>query len=482
MYCKKEVELTLSDLTIKNITENEVSNLLSNSNIQDIYDLSPMQKGILFHSSIEKDSSAYFQQFVLDVSGYIDEGKFKKSLDILIANHEILRTHFLYRKNKRPLQVVLRNSDSELNYIDISSYENTTSYIETFLISDRQRSFNLETDSLLRLSILKISESTYKLIFSYHHIIIDGWGMALISDELLNIYSRLLGNKSIELKSIYQYKNYISWLYEQNEEDAWEYWENYLAGYEKKNVLVNQNNSGYKEYNQTDIYLKLGFEESQNLKNIANNNQITLSTVISTAWGILLQKLNNTKDIIFGTVVSGRPVELQGNEQTLGLFINTIPQRVVSTGDVTFTELIKSVQMDSLESEKYNYYPLYEIQRNSIAIDHILIFENYPLQDEMRKIDTKFECGFKINNVEVFEQTNYDFNLIIENQNELIFKFRYNSKVFEQSYIEQIIKYFTLILHSIIEDPKILISNINIVDSREKELLLAGLLDSMDFE
>ncbi|MEK5408520.1 amino acid adenylation domain-containing protein [Paenibacillus sp. FSL W8-0439] len=481
---KQGIELTLSDLTIKDLRKEEAEQFLSDGNIQDIYDLSPMQKGILFHTSHASESAAYFQQFVLDVSGSIEVRLFEESLNLLIERHEVLRTQFLYRKHTRPLQVVMRQRRSPISYQDITHYseDEQNHWIESLQIKDRKRNFDLENDVLLRISIVQTSEQSYKLIFSYHHIILDGWGMAALSEELFKIYDGLLNSRSIELGPVYQYSHYITWLYGQNKEAAASYWSNYLEGYERKNMLGRAQLHADQSDAMTDQFLRLSPDITNQLKQLAIENRSTLHTVVAAVWGVLLQKLNNTQDVVFGSVVSGRPTGLEGIEQTIGLIINTLPIRVQCEGEMRFNQLVKRIQTESLESEKYSYYPLYEIQRDSVQLDHILVFENYPIQEGLKNSGAGLQCGLTIANVEVYEQTNYDFNIIVEAEEGLVFKIRYNSAVFEHAHVEKILEYLSNIIKSVVNESHIPIRQIDISNPQERNLYLDSLMGDLESE
>src|SRR5690606_34034107 len=156
------------------------------------------------------------------------------------------------------------------------------------------------------------------------------------------------------------------------------------------------------------------------LTHISSKYSITLNTIIQTIWGILLGKYNHKKDIIFGSIVSGRPSTIAGVESMVGLFINAIPVRISFDNHTSFIDLVKENQKSAISSEPYHYFPLPEIQFLSELkqnlIDHILIFENYPISDQLSQdLTDKENYGNKveISNVEVFEQSNYDFNFII---------------------------------------------------------------------
>ncbi|MCY9436270.1 condensation domain-containing protein, partial [Bacillus haynesii] len=175
---------------------------------------------------------------------------------------------------------------------------------------------------------------------------------------------------------------YIQWLMEQDKEAAARYWEQYLEGYDQQSGLPKLKKAGAKN-RQEEVSFSLSNTVTAKLKELAAKEEVTLSTILHTLWGILLQAYNQTDDAVFGSVISGRPSEIAGIERMIGLFINTVPVRVTGT-KVPFVKLIKQVQKDALNGQPYSYHPLYEIQAESAVkqglIDHILVFENYPVE------------------------------------------------------------------------------------------------------
>ncbi|WP_034862413.1 condensation domain-containing protein, partial [Ruminiclostridium cellobioparum] len=195
-----------------------------------IYNLSPMQEGILFHALMDKESDAYLIQNVFYIKGYLDITIFEKSLNIIIERHDILRTSFVYEFTKNPKQVVMENRNLKINYIDISSYtENGKNvFVEEYVFNDRQKKFDLTRDILIRMSIVKTSENSFVLIWDSHHILMDGWCLGILINELFEIYQSQMNDRPLRLGEPYSYIDYIRWLKRQDKELALSYWKEYL--------------------------------------------------------------------------------------------------------------------------------------------------------------------------------------------------------------------------------------------------------------
>ncbi|MED1538480.1 amino acid adenylation domain-containing protein, partial [Bacillus pseudomycoides] len=447
--------------------------------VENVYPLSPMQKGMLFHSLLEPQSEAYFEQVRFDLHGNMDVKDFEKSVNDLVKRHAIFRTNFYNGLRDEPLQVVYKNKNIEFNYKDLRKMneEYRKEFVNKIVREDRERGFNLAQDSLIRMVILHIKENTYHLIWSFHHILMDGWCLPLIFKELFENYYAIQKQRKYNCAPVIPYSQYVEWLEEQDQEEASNYWSTYLAGYQEQTLLPKIKSQGMDEtYVSEKIVCNMGKELTKSMKRVANDNHVTINTLLQTAWGILLQKYNNSKDVVFGSVVSGRPEEIPGIENMIGLFINTIPVRIHHEEEVQFAEAMKKNQELALASHVYDTYPLYEIQalteQQQNLINHIMVFENYPAEKQMGHIGICNETALEIANLEVNEQTNYDFNLIVMPGEEIHIHFQYNANVYEQATIERIQGHMIQIIKQVVNNPNIKVSELKLLTEREKTQIL----------
>ncbi|WP_281944515.1 condensation domain-containing protein, partial [Paenibacillus tyrfis] len=202
-------------------------------------------------------------------------------------------------------------------------------YIAAYTREDKARGFDLTKDTLMRVSILRTGEETLRFIWSFHHIVMDGWCLSLVTQEVFGTYFALREQKQPELAPVMPYSSYIEWLERQDSEEASWYWSEYLAGYEQQTLLPTEKRQrkmeGYAAEEQTCI---VGRELTERMNQVARRHQVTMNTVLQTVWGIVLHKYNGSRDAVFGSVVSGRPAEIRGVERMIGLFINTVPVRI----------------------------------------------------------------------------------------------------------------------------------------------------------
>jgi bacitracin synthase 3 len=467
-------ELTPSDLSYKGLSMSQVEALSQRWDIQDIYPLSAMQEGMLFHSLLDSSSDEYFEQVSCHMSGAWAPKEVELSMNRLIGRYDILRTVFLHEEYSRPLQVVLRERKIAFSYHDVRA-ECAELPRETVLsrykAEDRSNKFELSRDVLIRLTLLRSGSEEYEFIWSFHHILMDGWCMGIIINDFRALYGSASTGTPVQLPAVRPYADYISWLEGRDREESLSYWQQYLSGYESTAQLPAAEKRLPGEH-QTSRLL-MGEERMKELHKVSRLYGVTLNTIIQGAWGILLSRYNHSEDVVFGSVVSGRPSEIPGIEQMVGLFINTVPVRMRQEPEDEVGGYLQRAQAAALESERYHYEPLSETQSLSLPgralLNHILIFENYPLSEELEGELT----GGRISEVSMFERTNYDLSLTIVPGSELQIQAGYSGK-YSRSTIEGALRHLDNILAGFSSAEGKLVGEIDMLGGGEREELLYG--------
>ncbi|AEI43017.1 non-ribosomal peptide synthase/polyketide synthase [Paenibacillus mucilaginosus] len=451
------------------------------SNIQRIYPLSPLQQGMLFHSLLHPESTAYFEQITLTMHGDIEPRHFEEALNAAIGRHDALRTMFLYEKVQQPVQIVLKERPVSLQYEDLGSLpaEGAARRIEAYKERDRKRGFDLSGEELLRVALFRAGGSDYVSVWSFHHILMDGWCLGIVLNDFTSAYTSLIRGISHQWgdNAAVPYGHFIEWLGRQEPEEAAAYWRGFLEGYEEAALLPARR--GMEEEQGASLYEEVSYgldgETTRELERTAAASGITMSTLIQTVWGSLLGRYNRRRDVVFGAVVSGRPAELAGVEQTVGLFINTVPVRVRWSGGDTWTETAGQVQRAALDSAPYEYYSLADIQRLSpvggALFDHLLVFENYPL-DRQVSAPAGRSKGFDITGAEFNEHTSYDLTLLVFPGEALRFKFSFNALRYDRSIVDQLSLRFLEALKKAAADPNAGMDSLSLMNTAERERVL----------
>ncbi|QHQ79186.1 plipastatin non-ribosomal peptide synthetase PpsC [Bacillus subtilis] len=436
--------------------------------IQDIYPLSFMQEGMLFHSLYDEQSRAYFEQASFTINGQLDLERFQKSMDAVFDRYDIFRTAFIYKNVAKPRQVVLKQRHCPVHVEDIShlNEKDKEHCTEAFKEQDKSRGFDLQTDVLMRISILKWAPDHYVCIWSHHHILMDGWCLGIVIKDFLHIYQALGKGQFPDLPPVQPYGTYIKWLMQQDQEEAAEYWKKRLQHFEKASPLPKRTDQ-MSDGTLQQITFTIPEKETSELQKIAAACGATLNTVFQALWGIMLQKFNRRDDAVFGSVISGRPSELKDVENMVGLFINTIPIRVQSDF-LSFSDLVSGMQKDMTEAEAYSYFPLYDIQAQSALkqelIDHIIVFENTPTQQEIEELNQAGSFDFSVKDFEMEEVTNYRCSVKVIPGRTLYVRIHFHTGAYQPNMMSEIKDYLLHMISDVISDPSLPVSKMTLLD------------------
>jgi len=475
---KKEKEPTPFDLggsdisleTLDRIKADLAAAMGKDFKIELIYPLSPMQSGMLYHSLSKesKDVDPYFTQGLFSLGGRLEKSIFERSYNKLIERYDILRTVFVYKELAEPLQIVLKERKAVVYYenIDHLSGEEQKTVLEDFMRQDEERGFDLAGGMLMRVSLFRTGSESYKLLWSFHHILMDGWCLGIIFNDFMRIYGFLQEGKPLPLEPAPPYINYIKWINRQDKEADLRYWREYLEGYNQKQGLPKPGGVKESGFHRQEHRLIIAAALSRCLPGIASANQVTMSTVFQAIWGILLLKYNNCDDVVFGTVVSGRPPQVDGIEHMVGLFINTLPVRIKPEEKQDFSSLLQGIRQKAVMAKSYEYLPLAEIQANSPLkrelLDHIIAFENYPVYKGGQKPGQEKGPGVKIDDIAFRGRSGYDLHISIIPGKRFLVKFEFNRHLYGSDYIKTVALHFREITRQVTENPAIPLDEITI--------------------
>ncbi|AUS09098.1 hypothetical protein C1X05_09710 [Laceyella sacchari] len=456
---------------------NHVRTLVDEQKIEDVYALSPLQKGMLFHSL--QDRLQYFEQFTLEISGKIDVAQFEKSLHALVQQHGMLRTVFLHEKLSEPVQVVLISCSVPFSFVDLTSLPEGERFVRITELKaeDRQRGFASLQQPLVRFTLIRMGDAQYRLIWSFHHLLIDGWCIKRLLEDWLAWYQARMRGETLPTIDPVSYRRYIEWLQERDHQEAQAFWESYLQGFEQKATLFGQTDPPKRliAEEKAERIFTLSHEWTARLGELARQAQVTVNTVLQALWGVLLQKMNSVRDVVFGAVVSGRPADLPQVDEMVGLFINTVPVRVRGDKTTSFAELLEQLQQENLAAEPAHFSSLAEIQAHTSLgnqlFDHIVAFENYQLDMSVLK-EAYAGTGFVIERIEAFEQDNYAFSLVIYPGEQITLKFSYATEVFTQEQMEQLFASLQALIRQVVADPQRRLNELDIVSETEADRLL----------
>ena len=448
---------------------------LDKDNIEDILALTPMQEGMLFHYLKEPESSYYFEQLSLEISGKINTEFFEKAWNFVIETNEMLRTVFRWEKIEHPIQIILAGHTLHPQYFDFSGndFDEIKKRLEEVKLKDREHKFDLH-EVPFRVTLCKLGEDKYEIIIGNHHILYDGWSNGIILKEFFTAYHALCnGERSIKPPVKTPFKEFIKYIQSQDKNIQEHFWGEYLNGIDTPTVLPIKKRRGEVKCLES-VSLILAKDIKDKLDVFVNNNRVTLAPVFYTAWGILLQKYCGCDDVIFGTTVSGRSAEVKGIEEMVGLFINTIPMRVYSAPGVKIIDVLTGIENLLREREKFESTSLVDIGSYSPAagsgslFDTIVAVENYPLDSRLLPEDS----WLSVHSYSIVEMTHYDLAVGIMPFNEIEIKFSFKQELFDKETIENLAGHFKGIVRNIIENPGSMLFQLEIISIEGKNRIL----------
>ncbi|MEA2602872.1 MAG: hypothetical protein QOF89_3864, partial [Acidobacteriota bacterium] len=365
--------------------------ITSKKTVEAIYPLSPQQQGMLFETLAAPQSGIHFEQLTCHLDGELDRPAFARAWKALLARHAILRTAFAWQDQPQPLQIVLRDVEmpiAEEDWRDLSAMPTMpgNERLQAFLEADRRQGFKLSKPPLMRLALLDTGQGSRILVWSHHHILMDGWCRPVLLRELFALYEDLSLGREPGLPPSRPYRDYVTWLARQDAVDAEAFWREALCGFRRPTALGRVTAAGTNGFLPGHATLEgsLPRREMEALKALAQRLRVTLSTVAQAAWALLLSRYSGERDVVFGVTVSGRPAELEGIESTIGLFINTLPLRVGIDPAEPLDRWLGRLQAQSLELRRYEHVSSGQVHRWSEVPgamplhESILVYENYP--------------------------------------------------------------------------------------------------------
>ncbi|MFA7942969.1 non-ribosomal peptide synthase/polyketide synthase [Pseudomonas brenneri] len=444
--------LTPSDFPLATLTQQQLDELPASAGaIEDVYALSPMQRGMLFHTLYEPQGGSYTNQVRLDVEG-LDPQRFLAAWQATMDARDVLRTSFVWQGSlEQPVQVVHPHVSVPFTVLDWQGRADLMAQLDARALAERAQGFDLTQAPLLRLVLIRVDALRYHLIYTNHHILMDGWSASQLMGEVLQRYS----GETLALNAG-RYRDYIQWLQRQDAEASERFWKEQLLALNEPTHLaraiahtpVAGSQALYGEQRQV-----VDEPTTQRLRSLAQAHKVTLNTLVQAAWLLLLKRYTGQSSVAFGATVSGRPADLKGVEQQIGLFINTLPVIASPQPEQSLESWLHSVQQLNLRLREYEYTPLFDIQRwaaqdGGDLFDSLLVFENYPVSEVLQQEAPK-ELVFK--NVSYFERTNYPLTVMIGVGQTLAFNFSYQCAHFAASTIVQVSEQLLAVLEQMLE-------------------------------
>ncbi|WP_226362225.1 condensation domain-containing protein [Pseudonocardia sp. ICBG1142] len=373
---------------------------MRSATIDDVYELSPLQRGILLHSTHDGSTDMYLSQHTYAVDGPLDTAVLVRSWEATTAAHPVLRTSFHWRDLDKPLQVVHREVHLPVRHLDWSGKDERDQHelLGRLQTEDRATGIDPENPPLQRLAVIRLGEHRHRILWTYHHVLLDGWSIPLVLDEVMAWYRSIAGGVP-EPRPVPAYREYIGWLQRQDDTEARTFWTETLAGVSPTRVAPDEAKGGTTGTGTVQRRIvPIPAATSSRLRDAAAGHRVTPSTLLQAVWAVVLQQLTGGPEIVFGSATSGRPADLPGVDRMVGLLANTLPLRVTVPRDGDLGTWLRSLQNHYAAMRRYEFTPLSEIKRcaglpGRQLFDSLLVMENYSLAVDAHGVGDPGDTG-----------------------------------------------------------------------------------------
>ncbi|HEY9417978.1 MAG TPA: amino acid adenylation domain-containing protein, partial [Pseudonocardia sp.] len=469
---------TPSDYPLARLDQADVDRIVGDGrDIEDIYPLTPLQAGMLFHSLVDAEGQAYFNQLRIRLSGVTDPSTFGAAWQRVVDQNPILRTSLVWQDVVEPVQVVHRQVTLPVTHYDWRRLSETDREreLERVLAEDVCARLDLTVAPLMRLGIARLSEDEVLVVWTSHHVLMDGWSTGGLFVEACEQYGALVAGREPQSIVRRPFRDYLQWLGQRNHRDAESYWRRVLAGFDATTPLPYDHPAveAHRTESAASIPVGLSPEESARLHELARRSGLTLNTVVQGAWALLLSRYAGERDVMFGTTVSGRPAELPGVETMVGMFINTVPTRVTVPDRQGVVAWLRGLQDEQIESRNVDFVSLAHLQACSdlpagVALfDSVLVFENYPVAAA-----AVTGAGLQVLEVEALDTSNFPLTLCAYLDDRLSFNLGYDPRLFEASTASRMAGQLIRLLVGIADDPTRPVSQLPWISPDERRQVL----------
>lgn len=477
---------TTSDFPLARLDQIEIDRLLgSDRNIEDVYPLTPMQEGMLFHTLYAPKSRAYFEQISFPVHQELDIAAFETAWQRVMERHSVLRTSFVWKGLVKPLQIVHKRLELPFHCHDWRelSEDEQQQQMKAHLQADVVQGFDLSVAPLLRISVMRLAQSVYQVTISNHHALLDAWSMPLIWEEVLAFYEAFSNGREVQTPKGIAFRNYVAWLQDQDMSRAEAFWRQTLKGFTRATALPEKQLVGAPAQiteamrRQEHIReIRLPEQTSSSLQALARKHRLTINTLAQGAWASLLSRYSGSDDVLFGGTVSGRSPTLGGVDSVVGLFINTLPVRVRIAPKTPTVEWLKQIQDDQIEARQYEYSPLEQIQKWSEVTRGKPLFESIMIFHSMTHKAVQQSAGGPVKGVHIFQLATYPLGIVVGSGAELLFRIGFDPQRFDPVTITRMHEHFQALLEGILSNPRQRVSDLPLLRAVEQRQLQAGKL------
>ncbi|WP_353632310.1 non-ribosomal peptide synthetase [Pseudomonas canadensis] len=480
--------LTPSDFPLAHLTQSQLDSLpIAASAIEDVYPLTPMQEGLLLHTLLEPGTGLYYMQDRYRINSALDPERFAQAWQAVIARHEALRASFCWNVGEDMLQVIHKPGSTPIEYLDWSNDPESEQEprLQALLKQEREAGFDLLNQAPFHLRLIRVGAERYWFMMSNHHILIDAWCRSLLMNDFFELYMALGEGRDPQLATPPRYRDYIAWLQRQNLNEARQWWQQNLQGFERTTPIPSdrpflREHAGHSGGMVVgDCYTRLEARDGAQLRELAQAHQLTVNTFAQAAWALVLRRLSGDRDVLFGVTVAGRPVEMPEMQRTVGLFINSIALRVKLPEDdqrCSVRQWLSGLLDSNMQLREYEYLPLVTIQEHSELpkgqplFDSLFVFENAPVEvsvlDRAQSLNATSDSGRT--------HTNFPLTAVCYPGDDLGLHLSYDQRYFDETTVQGMLGEFKRLLLALVQGFHGDMADLPLIGEQEREFLVEG--------
>ncbi|PRY37289.1 non-ribosomal peptide synthase protein (TIGR01720 family)/amino acid adenylation domain-containing protein [Umezawaea tangerina] len=464
--------LTPSDLTTIALTQTEIDRVaeVSPVPVEDVWPLAPLQEGIYFHASYDRSElDVYTAQDTFDFDHRLDVDRLRAACAALLARHPSLRAGLTSDGLSRPVQFVGRAPEVPVEVLDFTGLADVDARMEQLKTEDRRRRFDLAHPPLCRLKVIRLGPDHDRLMLSHHLVLWDGWSQGLFLEELLGLYET--GGDATGLAEPGTYRDYLTWLGEQDVTEAKAEWRRALSGLAEP-TLVGPADRGGEPAIPDRCHVELSAEDGDRLRAEARRHGVTLNTVLNAAWALVLATEVGRQDVVFGTTAAGRPAEVRDVENAIGMFLNTVPVRVAFNPRETVLELLRRLQSERATLMSHEYLGLGDVQRESghtTLFDTLYVLQNFADEDGFARLKERHG----ITAVGSVDSTHYPMTLVVTPGRRVRIALDFRPDLIAAEHAATTLARFTTALDRLLADVSAPVGTLDLLSDDENALLAA---------
>ncbi|NUS66706.1 MAG: amino acid adenylation domain-containing protein [Saccharothrix sp.] len=429
----------------------------------DVWPLSPLQEGLYFHASYDTGAlDVYLSQETMDFAGRLDVDRLRRAGAALLARNPSLRAGFTGDGVPSPVQFIAPGLEIPLRVVEADDAE-----VPGLLAADRRERFDLAAPPLCRFLVLRLPHGRDRLVITHHLILWDGWSAWLFLEQLLELYRDV----DAELPPPGSYRDYLAWLARQDHDAALRAWRTALSGL-REPTLVAPVDRSREPVIPAEFHQELTEELTDRVRARARQHGLTANALFNAAWAMVLASQVGRHDVVFGTAVAGRPVEVDGVEHVIGMFLNTIPTRVALNPRETVLELLRRIQAERTALMSYEHVGLGEIQREAghrQLFDTLFVLRTGDGDDRQGELASRHGV-LDVSNV---DGTHFPLTLIITPGTRTRVTLASRPDVFAADAAEALLARYTTVLRRLVDSPDALVGTLDVLPEHERRALEA---------